>query len=402
MNNFEQTCTIIRENLSPEYRFLLNLLYRSELPINLNDEFNWERFISLARKHKVVPQVAFEVFSPAIREKIPKQYFEQLQSHTERNTQKSLILLGELLKIHEVFKKNAINILPLKGPALAIELYGGVNQRTMVDLDILVREKDIQTAAELLLGMGYQSTHSILPTFISFFSGRDYHSNFHHRNGVIVEIHWRFDENKNALPLDILNVFEGTKELTCSGRIIPTLSFENEYLYLSYHGGKHCWAELKWITDLYKINRDKEIDWDVIWELAVKTGNQNSVALSSWCLCVLSGCKPTWQIEEHIRNDENFSKLLPYVLHTLFEDESKVRDLFDIKKIATRAGEVDYLKILFPSRSFQQEQSLLQWKPTFHDYRFLSLPRSCVYLYYLIRPIRVIMGKFSHVASNMI
>ena len=59
-----------------------------------------------------------------------------------------LKLSGEMENISELFMENNIRSLFLKGPVIALDLYGDVSLRTSKDLDILLSINDLDKVGE--------------------------------------------------------------------------------------------------------------------------------------------------------------------------------------------------------------------------------------------------------------
>ena len=71
-------------------------------------------------------------------------------------------LTGELLRLLDLFEQNQIPAVPYKGPALGVAIYGKLSLRQFADLDILIPEKDVWKATDLLINRGYRA-HFVIP-----------------------------------------------------------------------------------------------------------------------------------------------------------------------------------------------------------------------------------------------
>ena len=67
-----------------------------------------------------------------------------------------------MVSLLELFEQNQIPAVPYKGPALSVGIYGKLSLRQFADLDILVPEKNVGKATELLIDRGYQA-HFVIP-----------------------------------------------------------------------------------------------------------------------------------------------------------------------------------------------------------------------------------------------
>ena len=64
-------------------------------------------------------------------------------------------MTNRLLDILKLFEKSHVLAVPYKGPVLASGLYQNLSLREFADLDIVVQEKDVVPAADLLESSGF-------------------------------------------------------------------------------------------------------------------------------------------------------------------------------------------------------------------------------------------------------
>ena len=64
--------------------------------------------------------------------------------------------LKEFGEINKIFEKNNIDIIPLKGIALSYLIYKNMPFRNMNDIDILIRQKDLNKTCDLLNDNGFK------------------------------------------------------------------------------------------------------------------------------------------------------------------------------------------------------------------------------------------------------
>jgi len=69
----------------------------------------------------------------------------------------TLRLTAELIRLLQRFSSEEIAALVVKGPVLAVRAYGDPARRGYGDLDLLVRQRDIRRATELMMAAGYQA-----------------------------------------------------------------------------------------------------------------------------------------------------------------------------------------------------------------------------------------------------
>lgn len=133
---------------------------------------------------------------------------------------------GELEAICELFEKEKIEFLPLKG-AVIRELYPEKWMRTSCDIDILVRKEDMARASDALCGtLGYSKE-----------AEGDHDVGFKSGSGIRLELHFSLGGEERELKI-FKNVWEHTyaKE---DGAFRKYMSDDFFYLYHIAHMAKH-------------------------------------------------------------------------------------------------------------------------------------------------------------------
>ena len=87
----------------------------------------------------------------------PPEQISRFKEATRANAVRSLALTAELFKIMEVFRSQEILAIPYKGPVLAAQAYGNVALREYEDLDIVLHQRDMPKANEIMVGLGYRA-----------------------------------------------------------------------------------------------------------------------------------------------------------------------------------------------------------------------------------------------------
>ena len=111
------------------------------------------RLLVLAEEHGVIGQLAGclrklheNSVSPGIRQALADRQRAQIFF--------SLRLTAELFGLLELFSSQGIEALVVKGPVLAVQAYGDPAMRSYGDLDMLVRQRNIRRATELMSSAG--------------------------------------------------------------------------------------------------------------------------------------------------------------------------------------------------------------------------------------------------------
>jgi hypothetical protein len=151
-------------------------------------------------------------------------------------------LATELEGLLQDFAERGIDVLPLKGPALAAALYGDAALRTCNDLDLLVRRDDYERAAALLLDLGFTAG-----------TVNDYNGRFLY-DGTAVELHFEV-VSPLTFRFDVNGIWSRSRRDHFRGKPIRLMCDEDLVLFLCAHGLKHCFSRLIWILDLARALR---------------------------------------------------------------------------------------------------------------------------------------------------
>lgn len=197
---------------------------------------------------------------------LPPDLSDLLAASYRQNKARSIILLGEAATIVAALEARGIPCIPLKGAALAEDLYGDPTLRPMTDVDLLVPHEAVPVAREVMLAAGFEEEEGDLREGfeeefrceISFFRTVPFPAR--------IEIHW-----------GLLN-FGGHEAWTAEAisRSVVTergrrLTEEDTLLYLAAHSAYHHQNDrLMWEFDVALLlqARGDALDHETVGDLA--------------------------------------------------------------------------------------------------------------------------------------
>ncbi|MDD2599174.1 MAG: nucleotidyltransferase family protein [Kiritimatiellae bacterium] len=144
----------------------------------------------------------------------------------------TLIRQQQTAQVLEAFANKGVAVVPLKGAWLSEEVYPEPSQRSMVDLDLLVRPADIEQAHLSLSAIGYHSQHAQLGNK-HIYDCAYYHPDFR----TFIELHWNVESEMipgAAIP-DIERVWERTYPAEILGQSIQAFTLEDQLSHLTQH-----------------------------------------------------------------------------------------------------------------------------------------------------------------------
>ena len=183
----------------------------------------------------------------------------------------TLRLTAELFRILDRFTSEGIGALVVKGPVLAVRAYGDPAMRAYGDLDLLVRQRDIRRATELMIAAGYQA--AVPPSAIDAGKIPGQYLFSQPQLKLLVELHNDLTLRYFPRRLPLEDFFARQIRVPLDAHEAPALSVEDELVLISIHGAKHFWERLMWIADVAAlVSRQTDIDWQRVADSAQAVG----------------------------------------------------------------------------------------------------------------------------------
>lgn len=237
-----------------------------------------DSFINLAEAHGVLGHFTAALGGlPGFQ--IPSAFLDSLRIHQRAHLLSNLAMTAELFRILELFRQSEIECVVVKGPVLSLRAYGQPAVRQYADLDLLLRQKDISRAAEILGDAAYDSRVSAEAIRGGKIPGE---YRFHGPGAkIILELHTESTLRYFPLPLPIEKYFQCKTSLSIDGRPVPALSAEHEFILISVHGATHFWERLMWVSDVAAmVHNHPELDWNLIRRSAAEAGAERMVRVA--------------------------------------------------------------------------------------------------------------------------
>lgn len=211
----------------------------------------WDSFIQLALHHRVYP-IVYSKLSQIRSSCIPADVMETLRYHYNANVLKMMQLTREMNTICGRLSASGIRTLILKGPVLAVQLYGDMAHRTSKDLDILIDIEDLESAEEVMAQLGYEAEDK--PTAKPNWKTKTHHLSFWHKeNAVQVEVHWRINPYSGGGTHSFQQLWGRKNTVDIMNLSFHCLGNEDLLYYLADHGARHAWFRLRWLVDIDRL-----------------------------------------------------------------------------------------------------------------------------------------------------
>lgn len=287
----------------------------------LTRPIDWTYLLHIALEHKVVNLVLHTLKTHAA-DLVPAAQMAQLQLQYNFNLWQSLRITSELIRVINLLESHKIEVLPLKGPVLALMLYENMFMREYKDIDILVHRDSVEAAQRLLLANGYRLNDS--EDYQKLFSNfnEPYHTSLlGKREGgdVELELHWSVTISFLPFTLDNERIWDYTTSVSMNGFQTRTLKPEELLMYISMHGAKHRWNWVKWICDIAAfLESYPTLDWASALAKVDEFRTKRVLLLNLWLAHTLLDAPLPDIVQKHLTADRLVAPLGTYIRRWLF------------------------------------------------------------------------------------
>ncbi len=343
---------------------------------------NWSSVLHLASRNDV-SGLLYQSLQETCPERVPTNVFNTLRHQQQAHWLKSCFLSDELLQLLQALTDAGIPALAYKGPALAMSVYGNLALRPFCDIDILIRPEDLVAAKVVLMESGYNTLivdDRIEALNIWSDSARD----FIRQDGqVVVDLQWRLTPRFFATDLSVDDLLHRHQTVSLMDTPVPVLALEDLMLALCIHGAKECWSKLKWVSDVAQVlQRYPQLNWNDILQRARCIHAHRMVLLGMAMAKELLGAQIPEFVDVLIQSDRTLPMLMQQACTYMFGRQSN----------AIHRPSPTQFRIRVCDRPIDAVQYVV-WRvlvPNVRDRQHVTLPRSLSWLYYFIRPLRLL------------
>jgi len=376
-NNLLRLCLGLRPS-----RSRIDLIRRSLLP-----DLDWKYIFNFADRQGLVP-LLYHQFREIGSDSIPREYQQRLKFGYQGNVARTLVLSDELVSLTQEFESQGIQSLPYKGPVLGVIAYGDPALRCFIDLDIIVRPRDVPAAIEILQARGYRAEGNIDARQMQILITRQHNIQFERDQGhSIVELHWRVSADFFASALNPEYLWSRLELVTLNNVQLNSLPIEDLLLALCVHGSRHVWDRLSQICDITAlISADRKIDWPGLMTTAQQADAERMLLLGLFLAAEFTENALPPDIRHSISADRGIKRLADGIHARLFSENSQVtlspREVFRYNLRVRR------------SLSARLRYCLFALSPADADLQIVALPRYLNFAYYGLRPFRLMFSAY--------
>ena len=310
----------------------------------------------------------------------------------------------ELCRVLDILDQHNILALPYKGPILGLIAYGDPALRSFDDLDLLLPEADYFKPKHVLKNYGY-----VTPPYIALSEKnedrfRQYFGEYpmvREKGNICLDIHRRCLGNGDlTFTGDLPQLWNRLITIEFAGRKIQTFSHSDLLIYLTMNGFKDGWEILRPVCDLAGVlhRQAEHLEWDYILTETRKLKIDRIFGLGLLLAHQLLQAEIPEEILYQIKHDRSTTWLADR-LHRCFRQELetlKSRNPIEaliLKWVGLKYGSSRRKYVLGTIERIIKFSLAINYRDT----DIIRLPKPLHFLYYLIRPLRIL----SHYRQNV-
>lgn len=196
---------------------------------------------------------------------LPENILNRLKETYRKEVARDVYLLCEAEKALKSLNQQKIPVMALKGTAFAETIYRGTNTRAMCDIDILIREKDLDAVQQSLFELGYRFLFTVEGNHSTYVKKE--------KKDVRMEVHWDIYDRPNPLKkyafgIDLDEIWEDAVLIKVGKEEVLGMSPEDLVIYLCCHGLKDFYTTPKWLIDFDRLIKyyGGSLDWKKVIE----------------------------------------------------------------------------------------------------------------------------------------
>jgi len=342
---------------------------------------DWNYLLQTALDQGVFPSLYRQV-ADSCPEVVPPKILIKWQRLYKAHAQRNLKITRGLIQVLNLLADNGVIAVSYKGPLLAAVAYGDIAFRQFVDLDILVRRKDIERVRNLLSSQGYRLSYSLTAKQERAHLQGAVEFTFSHPQRALLDVHWRFAADYLGVGPNPEEAIARRMAVKILEKTVYTLDPETNLLVLCLNGALHMWSKLGLINDLAHLIKVQALwDWPGLLNRAQELGMRRQVLLGLSLADNFLSAPVPGEIMREADADPNITALSRQVRKNIFVSKEE-----DLGLIAVTAF---YLQTRDRFKDKLTHVLVRLAIPTVEDWRRVPLPDPLYWMYYVIRPLRL-------------
>jgi hypothetical protein len=350
----------------------------------LGNDLDWGYIKKNSEIHEISPLLYHNLNKISIKNKVPEGIMEGLKKRYYHNLARNMLLFEELAKVIESLNKANIEVVALKGAAIALTVYQDIGLREMWDIDILIQKKNLSSAKQEILKLGYSIVPKLDDSYRRGLPIEEYYSKYYPHlpafykksSGIILEVHWDLISEILPFQINIDRIWDKLIKNEISGLEIKMLSYEDLLIHQCVHIARHRFsAKLRDYCDIAELSQ-LPLDWKNI----VETAKKNRLKTPIYFALELAGSLFGISIPEEPLKELKPGKIREKIFRSIVTEEDIINNELAKKEAAGLLLELLIIDSLREGLRFMFKKVFppLEWLAIKH-----SIPKSKkLYLYY--------------------
>ncbi|WP_318505151.1 nucleotidyltransferase family protein [Bacillus sp. T3] len=196
----------------------------------------------------IAPQVYFLLKQNGKLLQTPRAFQNSLKEAFDQTLLLNFFIKNQTVQIFSMFELEGIDVIPLKGTYFSETYFGHLGARPTSDIDLLIRETELEHAIACLKELGFSVEADIIPDhFHASFSKELPNS----RIPLTVELHW--DLIKKNTSAFVVEEFWQEANKFDNYQHVKELSVYHTFYMICLHGWRHNMDSLKYFIDIIQI-----------------------------------------------------------------------------------------------------------------------------------------------------
>jgi len=347
-------------------------------------EIDWPGLRVLAHRHRVMPLLYRSLYKTC-PDLVPEDALGHLRLDYQANAARNMELTGKLLNILDRFEHAGIEVIPFKGPILAVVAYGAPSLRLVGDLDLFVRVEDVPSADALLQAEGFQTEYPL--------EGFEQNANLqgpgacHFTGGEVnIDLHWEIAPRMFTYDFGQDGYWSRLDPVSIERKELSVLSMGDRLLMLCGHGLRNAWRQLVWVCDIAEtIPHISKAEWRQVYERVKSHGSEDILYFGLSLAHDLINVDLPVDIHDQVQSDSKIDLLVHQVKTQL------------IRETDTLFSGTEWLSFQLQARQHVMDKVRFLWRlamtPNVDDLASKQLPSRLSFFYLFHRAVRLI-GKY--------
>ncbi|HJU68566.1 MAG TPA: nucleotidyltransferase family protein, partial [Gemmatimonadaceae bacterium] len=232
---------------------------------------DWPTLLAVAQRNGVLAPLHGGLAGEA---GVPQDVTRRLEKHVEANAARNRHLLAELSSLLDVLERRGVDVIPFRSSAVASPL------AEIVDLDLLVRRRDVGAAARVLLELRFEPEVPLGTAEAASVLRTGFARKFVGPQRVVVSLQWAVAPAAERMGSRLERLLAMRTTVSMGERTVSSLAPPAMLHLLCLRGTLNRWHRLTWVRDvaglLARMTAEEE---ELAWAQARATGSARAVGL---------------------------------------------------------------------------------------------------------------------------